>query len=379
LPQHTSPAENLSVADELILDGEKMGWHTDRVEAWERGERIAPITIDMALTRKCDASCSFCYAMLQENARSEITVEHMTAFLDDSEAMGVRGISLVSDGESLLSPAYKHSIQYGARLGMSMASGTNGRTFTPEMLDAVLPHLTYLRFNVSAGTPARYAEIMGFKEREFDRVRRNIAYAVEHKRKYDLDVTIGTQMVLMPNMADQIEPFSQLAVDLGVDYGVIKHCSDDESGRLGVDYSKYPELYPALQAAEAMSTDTTRVAVKWSKIGDEGRRDYRQCYGPPFLIQISGSGLVAPCGMLFNDRYAKFHIGNITEQRWGDIWSSERYWEVMRYLGSDDFDAQTMCGTLCLQHMVNQSLAGHVSGKRITRPEGTPPQHINFV
>ena len=260
-----------------------------------------------------------------------------------------------------------------------MASGTNGRTFTPEMLDAVLPHLTYLRFNVSAGTPARYAEIMGFKEREFDRVRRNIAYAVEHKRKYDLDVTIGTQMVLMPNMADQIEPFSQLAVDLGVDYGVIKHCSDDESGRLGVDYSKYPELYPALQAAEAMSTDTTRVAVKWSKIGDEGRRDYRQCYGPPFLIQISGSGLVAPCGMLFNDRYAKFHIGNITEQRWGDIWSSERYWEVMRYLGSDDFDAQTMCGTLCLQHMVNQSLAGHVSGKRITRPEGTPPQHINFV
>jgi hypothetical protein len=36
---------------ELILDGTKLAWHLDRVRAWERGERIAPITIDMALTR----------------------------------------------------------------------------------------------------------------------------------------------------------------------------------------------------------------------------------------------------------------------------------------------------------------------------------------
>ena len=31
---------------ELILDGTKINWHLDRVQAWERGERIAPITID---------------------------------------------------------------------------------------------------------------------------------------------------------------------------------------------------------------------------------------------------------------------------------------------------------------------------------------------
>ena len=34
----------------LILDGTKIGWHLDRVEKWQKGERIAPITIDMALT-----------------------------------------------------------------------------------------------------------------------------------------------------------------------------------------------------------------------------------------------------------------------------------------------------------------------------------------
>ena len=45
---------------ELILDGTKLQWHLDRVEAWERGERIAPITIDMALTRACNYGCNFC-------------------------------------------------------------------------------------------------------------------------------------------------------------------------------------------------------------------------------------------------------------------------------------------------------------------------------
>ncbi len=54
---------------DLILDGTKLEWHLERVQAWERGERIAPITIDMALTRACNFACHFCYAMLQENER----------------------------------------------------------------------------------------------------------------------------------------------------------------------------------------------------------------------------------------------------------------------------------------------------------------------
>lgn len=384
---HKQPHAQVSVAEEqtqrMILDGHKLPWHMDRVAAWERGERIAPITIDMALTRKCDAACSFCYAMLQENDGGMITEEVMNGFLEDCAAMGVRAVSLVSDGESLLSPAYVFTVQRGRELGLSIASGTNGRTFTPAILSAVLPSLDYLRFNVSAGQKERYAEIMGFKPEAFDRVCANIKEAVRIKHVgcggQIYPVTIGIQMVLMPQDADQILPFAQLGLDMGVDYAVIKHCSDDEDGRLGVRYSEYEKLHGLLYQAEGMSTPETKIVVKWNKIRDEGRREYQRCYGPPFLIQISGSGLVAPCGMLFNDRYAKFHIGNITEQRWMDIWKSERYWEVMQYLGSENFNAQKMCGTLCLQHMVNTALDRHVKGDRV-QPATTPaPLHRNFV
>ena len=40
--------------DKLILDGTKIGWHMDRVQAWMDGKKVAPITIDMALTRTCN-------------------------------------------------------------------------------------------------------------------------------------------------------------------------------------------------------------------------------------------------------------------------------------------------------------------------------------
>ncbi len=54
-------------------------------------------------------------------------------------------------------------------------------------------------------------------------------------------------MVLTPDFEDEIIPFAKLALDLGVDYGVIKHCSDDELGTLGIDYSKYEGVINLLQ------------------------------------------------------------------------------------------------------------------------------------
>ena len=365
---------------ELILDGTKIDWHSDRVKAWERGERIAPITIDMALTRACNFACQYCYAMLQENDRKIINKRVIFDFLEDCSEIGVKGISLVSDGESSISPVFVDTVKRGSELGISMACGTNGFVLTRNKLEEILPHLTYLRINISAGESARYSEIMGVKEHWFERVCQNIRDMVEIKHRNKLDVTIGLQMVLMPEYADQILPLAHLGKRLRPDYLIIKHCSDNEDGDLGVDYGAYKQLYDTLHEAEGLSDDEYKVVVKWSKIGDEGQRSYQRCYGPPFMIQLSGSGLVAPCGMLFNERYKKFHIGNICEERFRDIWASDRYWEVMNYLASPSFNAQKMCGSLCLQHKVNEVLDAHKKGQRVLQtPSGSEPPHLHFI
>lgn len=368
----------------LILDSHKLSWHYDRVAAWEAGERIAPVSVDMSLTRACSAMCSFCYAMMQESqARSSIKESHALNLLDDFAEMGIRSVSLVSDGESTISKAYVPFIQHAAKLGINIGNATNAWEWEPEKIEAVLPHITWLRFTVAAGRPESYAKIMykGPQHTQvFDRAMSHIRYAVELKRKKNLGVTLGIQMVLMPNLKDEILPFAKLGLDLGVDYAVIKHCSDDEQGTLGIDYSQYEALHPLLEQAEAMSNEQTKVIVKWSKIKDGDKPTYQRFYGPQFLLQISGSGLVAPSGMFFNARYSKLHIGNFTEERIKDIWKSDRYWRVMNYLASPHFNAQTMMGTLPIQHYVSVALDNHHKGiQRIQPGAGEKPLHVNFL
>jgi MoaA/NifB/PqqE/SkfB family radical SAM enzyme len=371
-------------AGDLILDSHKLSYHYDRVQAWEAGERVAPVSVDMSLTRACSAMCSFCYAMMQESQnRSSIKTHHALSLLDDFAEVGIRSVSLVSDGESTLSPAYVPFIQHAASLGIDVGNATNAWEWGPEKVDQILPHMTWIRFTVAAGRPESYAKIMykGPEHTEvFDRAIKNIKYAVDLKKKLGLGVTLGIQMVLTPDLKDEIIPFAQLGLDLGVDYAVIKHCSDDEQGTLGIDYSQYEALYDQLTQAEAMSNDQTKVIVKWNKIKDGDKPTYQRFYGPQFLLQISGSGLVAPSGMFFNARYSKLHIGNFTEERFKDIFKSERYWRAMNYLASPSFDAQTMMGTLPIQHYVSVALDNHVKGiQKIQQGIDPKPLHHNFL
>jgi MoaA/NifB/PqqE/SkfB family radical SAM enzyme len=366
----------------LILDGSKLLYHKDRVNAWLRGEKVAPITIDCSLTTKCSYRCVYCYGKMQNiNQYPNLTKKVIFDFLDDAAEVGVKAISFVSDGESTCNPHLKEAIVHGKNNGLDMALGTNGFLLKDEELGEILPCLTYLRFNISAGERERYAYIHGCSEQSYDKVIETIKKAVTIKREKNLSVTIGMQMVLMPEFKDQVIPLTALGKKLGVDYLVIKHCSDDENHTLGVNYAAYDELVNVLKEAEQYSTNEYQVTAKWSKILSHGEKCYSSCYGAPFILQLSGSGLVAPCGMLFNEQYEKFHIGNITENRFKEIWQSGRYWEVMNYLASEKFNAQTECGTLCLQHKTNEVLWKLKQEKVGKLPEEklSPVQHVNFI
>lgn len=365
---------------DLILDGQKVLWHKERVEAWMRGERIAPITIDCALTRRCTYRCIYCYGQLQANDEKKMTRDVIFRFLDDAAQIGVKAVSFVSDGESTCSPHFYDAVLHGKANGLAMAVGTSGYLLEEERLEEILPALAYLRFNISAGEAKRYAQIHGCDQKCFDRVIKIIRSAVRIKKEKKLAVTLGLQMVFLPSFTDQVIPLAKLGRELGVDYTVIKHCSDDEKGSLGVNYEKYKDCIDVLKEAEKHSTASYMVAVKWSKILSEGKRRYSQCYGPAFIMQFSGSGLVAPCGMFFNKKYSNYHIGNIAEKSFKEIWKSERYWEVLGLISSEQFDARTMCGTLCLQHKVNEFLWDLKGGKvTCAWPSGEPPLHVNFI
>ena len=176
---------------EMALDSSNIGYHRERVEAWARGERVAPIFMDVAWTRRCQAACNFCYAQAQASEGGDITREIAFQFLDDCAEIGVRGVSLISDGESTMVPFFAESVEYGAKLGLQIGTSSNGILLTRPVLEKILPHLSYLRFNFSGGDKHRWSQIMGLKQPLFDRVVANIKAAIEIKKRDNLPVNIN--------------------------------------------------------------------------------------------------------------------------------------------------------------------------------------------
>ena len=363
------------VADkDMTLDGSNIGFHRERVEAWARGERVAPIFMDCAWTRKCQAACSFCYAQAQASEGGEITRQNAMDFLEDAAEIGVLAMNYISDGESTMVPWYADSVEKAAELGIRVGAGSNGISLTEPVLERVLPHLMSLRFNFSAGEKQRYAQIMGLKPALYDRVVENIRTAVRLSK----GCIINMNLVCDPRDSDQLLPFARLAKDLGVHYAIIKHCAVDPDGVLDVDYKSYTAIEDIMQQCEALSTPDTKIVVKWNKIKHAGERAYTKCYGPPFALQMSGNGLIAPCGPLFNEKYRAFHMGNITQERFKDIFHSDRYWEVMHYLASENFNPQKRCPSDCMQNLTNDWLFRYKEGK-VTFPIHPAPSNVEFL
>lgn len=344
-----------------------------------RGERIAPVTVDLALTRACNMRCVYCYSQLQKNPGPAWSKRMIEETFQDFADLGVKAVSLVSDGESTCSPLWPAAIIRANSLDLDVAIGTNGILFTPNV--PILSALTYVRFNLSAGTPEGFVKIHRVPKENFDRVLKHIRQSVEIKHRYNLKVTVGVQMVFNAWYKEETIPLVSLAKGLGVDYIQIKHCSDDEDGTLGIDMKANAACEDVFKQAESFQTDEFQVIVKRKKIMSCGVRKYKQCYAPPFHLQISGSGLVAPCGMFFASKYEKFHIGSLHETRFRDLWSSAAYWDVMDFLASPAFNAQKMCGCLCLQDATNEYLNDLVQRgvKEVQKPEGLTPEHVNFI
>lgn len=362
----------------MTLDGSNVGYHKERVEAWARGERIAPIFMDIAWTRKCQAACHFCYAQAQSSEGGQITWEHAQQLLEDAAELGVLAMNYISDGESTIVPWYADAVEKAADLGLRIGAGSNGIALSEEVLRRVLPQLMSMRVNFSAGEKKRYAEIMGLKQAVYDIVIGHIRTAVRLVRDNNWPCIVNMNLVCDPKDADQLLPFARLAKDLGVHYAIIKHCAVDPDGVLDTDYKGYGAIEDILLACEAMSDETTKIVVKWNKLKHAGERQYSKCFGPPFALQMSGNGLIAPCGPLFNEKYRAFHIGNITTQRFKDMFHSERYWEVMDYLASDNFDPRKRCPSDCMQNLTNDWLFRFKEGK-VTFPITPAPANVEFL
>jgi MoaA/NifB/PqqE/SkfB family radical SAM enzyme len=342
------------------MDSHKLLWHMDRVLAWQQGERIAPLHIDAGLSKGCNIRCTYCFGAMQGNRFASDSApyfprEPLLRYVRDAGAAGVRSMAFIGEAEPLLNPHAYEAIVCGKKSGVDIALGTNGTLLSRgRNFEEALEHLSWLRFNLSAASAEAYQRIHGSDL--FSVVVDRIRYAVAVKRRAALPVTIGLQMVLLPENLDQVPALARLGRDLEVDYLVIKQCSGE--------YAGFSEV---LAEAEALSTDDYAVIVKWHKVTGSGVRHYERCLGVPFLLYSSGDGRLYPCGIFFDHREEEFRMGDLVKQSFLEILESERYWDIVRRVG--EIDVRSDCYANCRTDAINDFLW------RLQHPPG----HLNFI
>ena len=187
---------------------------------------------------------------------------------------------------------------------------------------------------------------MGVKEEWFDRV---VPEHPRHGGHQEAGQPAGHHRpadgAVMPQLRRSDHAAGALGKELRPDYLVIKHCSDDEDGSLGVDYDGVRQALR--HACTRPRPFRRRVQGRGEVVEDRGQgqaqlsallRRRRSCSRSP------ARAWSRPAACSSTSATRRFHIGNICEQRFKDIWAIDRYWEVVNHLASPEFNAQKMCG-----------------------------------
>ena len=362
--------------DNRMHDSTKLLWHCDMVKAhFDKGERVAPIHIDMGIAKYCNIRCVYCYGLFQEVQAVFIKRDALLQTLADAAEIGVKSIAFIGDGEPTMNPALYEALEVGASLGLSMALSTNGVLVDDTSKYAtILSSCEWMRFCLSAGTRDGYIKVHG--KDYFDKVISNVKSIVRFKKDYNYACEIGLQSVFVPTtMKEEMLKEAILAVELGVDYFVVKQCSLPDNGESGMshfDLAEYDkkETEDVLKQCETMSTDKTQIIVKWDIIKKKGQRDYQGCPSVPFISEMSGNGDWFPCGHMFGKKtqFSDYKFGNVHEKSLKEIFKSDHYWEIIKKM-RNEFNVQKQCKGACRLDKANEFCWNYLQ-----KPKG-----INFI
>lgn len=354
------------LSDDLRIDSHKLIYHPERVTKWINGDNIYPITIETALSGGCNHRCTFC--ALDYTGYNPIMMDK-SIILNNFREMakkGVKSVVFAGEGEPLLNRNAPYIINCTKEYGIDTSMSTNGVLFTKEIAEECMKSLTWIRFSVAAGTNKVYKKIHKSKDRDFERVLKNLNNAVEVKRKYNLETTLGVQLLMIPDNVNEVMILGKELKKIGVDYFTVKPFSKHPKSICDIEdsfvYNNFINLEKELQHLE---TEDFKIYFRSNSMKKLiCKKNYDKCYGLPFFTYIDAKGNVVPCIIFLGDK--SYYFGNINEESFVDIWEGKKRKEVMEKLFKLDVNN---CRELCRLDNINEYLCNFKA----------PSGHINFI
>jgi len=349
----------------MFIDGTKIMYHPDVLAKWLAGEPFFPLHAEISPTSACNHRCILCCVDFLGHKAQYLEKELFLNLIRSFGRVGVRSFLLAGEGEPLMNKHVAEALHIAKEVGVDGAITSNGVLLPPELSGDVMDKILWIRFSVQAADPAVYGHLHGTQPEDLERVKTNIAAAVEVKRRKKLPVRIGIQQILLPENREQVYPLAKLSKELGVDYYTVKRHSTHPKNDYSVPEDVHQGLQDQFEKVKALAGDNFLTLVRYNDFADDCVRHYRQCLGLPFIVQVLADGGLYTCCQHF--RMERFCYGNLHDADFEEIWTGQRKADVIRDVENNvnvDY-----CMTYCRHHNVNKyvwQLRHH-------------PEHVNFI
>lgn len=352
---------------EIQFENHKLMYHIKEVAKWLDGEAVAPIYVEIGPINSCNHKCIFCALDYLKSKGAMIKKAVLISNLKNMAEFGVKSVMFAGEGEPLAYPYLAEAIEKAKGFGLDIAITTNGVFFNEEKAQALLRHLSWIKFSIDAGTKETYAKIHGCKEEDFAKILSNLKFACNFKKDNNLDCKIGCQILLIPNNINEVEDLILNVKDLGIDYLVFKPYSKHPSSinNLVLNLGKHDKMLT--QLSEKYSTQKFKVVYRKLSVQEVEKEQigYEKCFGINFFTLIDALGNVFPCSLFYEN--PQYYYGNLDDSTFESIWKSEKRKKVVEMLykqGCAD------CRKGCRLNFINQYL-DKVKNRNI--------EHINFI
>jgi len=288
---------------------------------------LRPQMLSIEPTNRCNLSCPFCLAGLQnqlESTRHDLLPRDF-GFMDfrlyqkivmDAVAFDIKKMQLHFQGESLLHKGFPDIVKLAKEHGMYTQVFTNGLVLTEDYADRIIESgLDLMRFSVDGASEETYQQNrVGGK---FERVYKNMQMMVERANSSRSSIPLVWQFIALRNNEHEIEKARRMAQDIGIDFFVKTYAvTDPELAPLNPKHQRKLHIKPC--------TDIYRsIFVYWN--GD----------------------VVACC----YDQTGENVVGNLGESTLEEIWEDSAYVELRRRIDNASWDSDNepnMCKS-CLK------------------------------
>ncbi|MES9901489.1 MAG: radical SAM protein [Sedimenticola sp.] len=365
--------------DRYRIDTHKLIYHPARVAAfvdagddWLKVKSIYPIYVEISPIGACNHRCTFCALDYVGYKPDTLDADLLAQRLVEMGERGVKSVHLAGEGEPLLHKRLTDIVVAGADAGIDIGITTNATLIPARFLEEALPRLQWIKASINAGSANTYQQIHQGKAGDFERAIANLTAMAERKREQNLAVTLGAQLVLLPENRDEVAELAAICRDrIGLDYLVIKPYSQHNFSLTqryaDIDYNAYDDLAASL---EGLSSDGFQLIYRANAIGkyaDPNARHYSRCYSTPlFWAYMASNGELYSCSAYLSDK--RFSLGNLLEQPFAEVWEGERRkanFELVR----NRLDISE-CRRNCRMDEINRYLFDLASGE---------VPHVNFI